>query len=317
MTMVYDSTLNRWMDRPTPSSSAAPSGVSLMGNTYVQTPGAQQTVEGRLNSLLAGDNQYVQQAESGARSYAASRGLTNSTLAAQAGRSAAIQSALPIATADAQLSSQAAARNADALNATLLTDAQKQMAIAASGGGGSVSGQFNQMDSELQFGRQQQLMRLENQLARESAAEDRTWRSGESGLDRGLTRDMTTGEWRWRSDESALDRGLTREESALGRGLTREGWQNDNSQSALNRDFQATQAQLDRQHQTQLSNNDTRSQMFGNVFSQVMGTLFSSPDYWRDPAGASGFMNFFTGQFGDIFNRFFGQPPTGSPPAGG
>lgn len=251
-----------------------------------------------MSALLAGDNPYVQQNEARARAESAGRGLLNSTLAAQAGRAAAIQGALPIATADAQLASQAAARNADALNATLLAEAQKQAAIAAGGGGGSVSGMYNQLTAEQEFERQKELMRLENQLQREAAGEDRTWRSGESQLDRGLTRDMTTGEWRWRSGESQLDRGLTRE-----------GWGRDSAEAAANRNWQSGEAQLDRNFQAQQSASNSRSQMFSNVFSQVMGTIFSSPDYWRDPAGASGFMNFFTGQFNDIFSRFFGPAP--------
>lgn len=298
--MIYDASLGRWVDRPTPSSSAAPAGVSLLGSTYVRTPGQGQTVEGRLSSLLAGDNPYVAGAESRARADSASRGLLNSTLAAQAGRSAAIQSALPIATADAQMAQAAADANARDLNATLLAEAQKQAAIAAGGGGGSVSGMFNQMDSEIDYKRKQELMRLESQLNREAAGEDRTWRSGESALDRGLTRETTLGERTWRSGESALDRGLTRE-----------GWGAQEAAAAANRGWQSGEAALDRGFQAQQSAANNRAQMFNGVFSQVMSTLFSSPDYWRDPSGASGFMNFFTGQFGDIFNRFFGPQPGG------
>lgn len=62
---------------------------------------AKSTVAGQLKSLLASDSPYIQQQEAKAQEQAQSRGLLNSTLAAQAGREAAIDAALPIAQADA------------------------------------------------------------------------------------------------------------------------------------------------------------------------------------------------------------------------
>ena len=60
-----------------------------------------ETVEDRLTNLLKKDNPYLLQARSSAERQAASRGLQNSTMAATAGESAAIQHALPIAQQDA------------------------------------------------------------------------------------------------------------------------------------------------------------------------------------------------------------------------
>ena len=67
--------------------------------SYIDT--AKSTVAGQLNSLLSSDSPYITQAESKSQQQSASRGLLNSTLAAQAGRTAAINAALPIAQQDA------------------------------------------------------------------------------------------------------------------------------------------------------------------------------------------------------------------------
>jgi len=68
------------------------------------------TVQGQLKSLLSSDSDYIKEAEAAGTRTAANRGLLNSSMAAGASRSAAIQAALPIAQQDAQ--TYAAAQNA-------------------------------------------------------------------------------------------------------------------------------------------------------------------------------------------------------------
>jgi hypothetical protein len=62
---------------------------------------ASDTVAGQLEGLLAKESPYMQAAQTGAKQSAASKGLLNTTMAATAGQKAAIESALPIAQADA------------------------------------------------------------------------------------------------------------------------------------------------------------------------------------------------------------------------
>lgn len=69
------------------------------GTSYMDD--AKSTVAGQLSSLLSSNNPYIKQAEQRSSEKSASRGLLNSTLAAQAGTTAAIESALPIAQQDA------------------------------------------------------------------------------------------------------------------------------------------------------------------------------------------------------------------------
>ena len=70
-------------------------------NSYIDD--AKSTVAGQLNTLLSSDSSYIKQAEQKAREDSASKGLLNSSLAYQAGRTAAITAALPIAQQDAKL----------------------------------------------------------------------------------------------------------------------------------------------------------------------------------------------------------------------
>jgi hypothetical protein len=76
----------------------------------------QSTVSGQLGSLLSANSPYLEQAKLAAMNQASSRGLLNSSLAAGAGEAAAIQSALPIATQDANAYFTQAQANQNARN---------------------------------------------------------------------------------------------------------------------------------------------------------------------------------------------------------
>jgi len=70
-----------------------------------------ETVAGQLHSLLSSGNPYVERAKSGARETANQRGLLNTSMAAGAGEAAAIDAALPIASADANVYGTASREN--------------------------------------------------------------------------------------------------------------------------------------------------------------------------------------------------------------
>lgn len=76
-----------------------------------------QTVAGQLEDLIDQNSPYIQQAERRAASAMNDRGLLNSSIAIGAGRTAAIESALPIATADAGTFNQAMINTINAQNA--------------------------------------------------------------------------------------------------------------------------------------------------------------------------------------------------------
>jgi hypothetical protein len=310
--MIYDPNTGQWAQRPAPSQNTAPGGLTTGAyGTFLRSPDARQTVQGQMVGLLKSDTPYMKINEQKGQQFAAGRGLLNSTLAGQAGRRAAIEGALPIAAADATTFAQAGAQNQDALNRMAALDLQRQAATAQAYGGGNT---YNALDSELEHDRRKELMRLENQLNREASREDRDWRSGESAADR-----------EWRTGESGLDRGLEREffwenmnesqrdrafradQASQDRGLTREQWDREQAERARDREFEREERGLDRQFQLDSMSQQQRFQLFGDVIGMTMGTMFSSPDFFRDPDGAAGFINFFTGDvFGGLFSRFFG-----------
>jgi len=75
---------------------------------------AKSTVAGQLSTILGSNSPYIKQAEQQAREQSAGRGLLNSTLAAQAGRTAAIGAAMPIAQQDAAMYSEFSGRQQQA-----------------------------------------------------------------------------------------------------------------------------------------------------------------------------------------------------------
>lgn len=98
---------------------------------------AKSTVAGQLSSLLSQDSPYIKQAETKAKEQSASRGLLNSTLAAQAGRTAAYEAALPIAQQDAEtyskfgLQQQAADNQISTIQAESIVSGELQKQKAA------------------------------------------------------------------------------------------------------------------------------------------------------------------------------------------
>jgi hypothetical protein len=76
-----------------------------------------QTVEGRVNGIIASNSPLMQQAQSRALQQANSRGLINSSIAESAGQSAVLDAATNIAKQDAQTYANAASQNAGAKTA--------------------------------------------------------------------------------------------------------------------------------------------------------------------------------------------------------
>lgn len=74
---------------------------SKTASAAAPAPNPNETVEGRLSGILNSNSDYIKASEAAAQRQANSRGLLNSTMAATAGRKAAIESALPIASQDA------------------------------------------------------------------------------------------------------------------------------------------------------------------------------------------------------------------------
>ena len=111
-----------------------PAGISGSANrAYTWSPQGGQTSFGLLNRYTAGGSPMIKQAESKAAQQAASRGLLNSSIAAGAGRAAAIDAAGQFATTDSNQQTAAMLKNVDVLNANEAARAASEMQSTMTG----------------------------------------------------------------------------------------------------------------------------------------------------------------------------------------
>lgn len=151
---------------------------------YTQDIDSNALASTRLNQILNKDSDLMKTSKTKGLQIANSRGLLNSSIAAETGTKAMIDSATPIAQSDAANTLTQSLANQGALN------------------------EFGLM------GKQQAWQSGENALNRghdlTMQKNDQSWRSGESALDRGHDLTKQGNEFNWRSGESALDRGQQR-----------------------------------------------------------------------------------------------------------
>lgn len=74
-------------------------------------------------------------------------------------------------------------------------------------------------------------------------------------------------------------------------------------ESGLDRDWRSRESELDRMFQTNMNRLGSRNSIFG----EIVGTVFSDPAYWRDQAGAAGFIQTWTDTLTPLFDRIFNQ----------
>lgn len=113
-----------------------------------RTVGDNELVSSQLNKLLATDSPYLQQARNKAMQTANGRGLVNSSLAAGWGESAAIDAAMPIASADAGAHTTAARDNQSAQNSVSMANAQAANQAAQTAANMQMQAQLQQIGSE-------------------------------------------------------------------------------------------------------------------------------------------------------------------------
>lgn len=162
---------------PNPAPPAA-TPQSLMANTSTVAPtssatiggvSADETVSGQVKKLLADGNPLLEAAKGDALQASAARGLQNSSIAAQAGTKALIDTALPIAGADAATTANRQTQNLTAVNAfgqakqqgdinsKLQTEAANQKATLLAQEGQQTLAQINaQTDASARLQSQQQ-----------------------------------------------------------------------------------------------------------------------------------------------------------------
>ena len=97
------------------------------------------TVSGQLDTLLSEDSKFLTRARTSGKQYAASRGLLNSSMAAQATEAAAIDAAMPIAQQDADANFRQGLENQSAGNTALSTNAQLETNVSTANAANDLS----------------------------------------------------------------------------------------------------------------------------------------------------------------------------------
>lgn len=200
-----------------PQNAGLIAGVQSTGPAYTPvTPSVSRstdTTQGQLDSILSGDSPLMQRARTIAAQQANSRGLLNSSMAAEAGTAAMIDRATPIAASDSAVYDTRARFNADAQNQSLSQ-------------GANISAQMGLQREQQEFQR------------------------GESSLERThqtqLQTQLQEGQQNFQRGESALDRAqqvTLQTMQADAQRVLQESQQT----------FQQMQSQLDREHQTALT----------------------------------------------------------------
>lgn len=202
------------------------SGISVSGDMLASK---------QLESILSRDNPLFTKARARAGAASARRGLLNSSIGVEAGESAMIDVAAPLAQSDAATNYNAAQFSAQAAN-DFARDANN-------------------------FGRQGAMERFRGLLSEESQGREQTWRSSESALDRTQQTNERIGTQAFQSGESLLDRNFRRDERIgsqqygtsereasqrfnTGERIAGQAWQS--GETSLDRGFRAGESALDR-----------------------------------------------------------------------
>ena len=157
----------------------------------------EDTVQGQITGLLDKDSRYIQRAKVAGTTYAASRGLLNTSIAAGATEAAAIDAALPIAQQDADTYFRQGLENQSASNTALSTNAQllNQINLANAQNEATLKGQALTTSGTLAGERISQIGQTARQTAGDIAAGERQ-----------AAGDVATGERQTAADAASLIR---------------------------------------------------------------------------------------------------------------
>jgi hypothetical protein len=267
-----------------PVMSGLPSGMrQLSNNGFVRNVQDNELTSTNLNRITDQNGRYIRSARGRGAGYAQARGNLNSSLAAANAEQSAIDAAAPIASQDAAAYGAAANQNLDSLG---------RQQISAEGNATQV--QVTGMET----GSRENIAMRELMHQREQSELDRRWRTGEREGDQIFRTSERQGDQNWRSSEREGDQNWRTSE--------RQGDQTFRSgESALDRDWRSRESNADRLFQAGQNRIGARN----GVFGEIVGTVFSDPTYWRDQAGAAGFIQSWTDTLTPMFDRIFGQQP--------
>lgn len=238
------------------------------------------TVSGQINTLLAQDSPYLKEARARSQRQANSRGLINSSIAAGAGESAAINAALPIAQQDAQANFSADQFNAQGQNefATDYANFQQQAYLQGR------DAAFGNAAAENQFGRTLDLQNDTQAFSADQAKLDRGqqltlqgnefgFQREQSGLDRNQQLTLQGNDQKFQGAQSALNRG--QELEVLNRQQSFTGGQN-NLDRALQTNLQGNELKFSREQLAQQANEAKLDRAFQSTIQDDQQSFLST-----------------------------------------
>lgn len=225
------------MRRPTQAVQQAP-GLTSSDEGYTRQVQGNELAADHLTRGLDQGGRYITNARGRGTRAAAARGMGNSSLAAGAAESAAIDAYAPIALSDADAYRQAAGQNLDSLSRQRISDEGNSTQRYVSDN--STGAQIRIANANIEADRERQLRDFEE------SGRDRTWRTSER-----------EGEQNWRAGEAERDR---RQETRENRRATRAG-----------------------------------------VGAGLIGMIAQNPEYFRDPQGAAGAVEFYLSEWDRLY----------------
>jgi len=278
------------------------SGKLAQGNTNAQTRevGQNELVSHQMGQLIGGDSQYIRQAEDRARNEASSRGMMMSSVAAGAGRRAAIDAALPIASQDAGTYGRTASENMAAVNTDRLSDQSMY---------GQLTGQEMGIRANLdESERARGFTAKENQLGRDFTTSERLstqgWQTGERIGTQGFQHDMQAMQNAWQGAQNDTQRShdlIVLEQQQA----------HDSAMHILDQQFQGSQ--LDKQLlQQRFLEFENAMQGQGAQLSQVIASIYNNPNL--NAAAQAAAVNNARSVFQSIFTSYAQSLAGGLPP---
>lgn len=209
---------------------AAQSSVAGYEPAQIEVNEQQDTVAGRINSIVAQNSPLMQSARTRAGQQSNARGILNSTMGVQAGEQAVLDTALPIAQQDAATSYQARSTNAAAQNQAYDRTTQGAQALQLSGQQGEIQSRLQQERGAIDL----QLVEAEGDIRAQLL--DR-----QAVIDQELAALQGDISSRLQSEQGTIQSGLQQERGVIDEGLARlQG----NIQSTLQSEQGTIQSQL-------------------------------------------------------------------------
>lgn len=268
-------------------------------------PTADELVENRITSLLAGTNPYVQNARTRGVRQSASRGLQNSSFGAAAGESSAINAALPIASQDASAFGAAATQNADAQNRMAQMQLQAQL---ENWGNQQSSMVVNNGDADADRAFRAEQNALDRSLQRETNSANRDFSREMSDSDRAFQREMTLGDRAFRQGQSESDQAYGLRMQELGFNFQRE-------EGETAREFTERIQAAAFERESAQRNREMYQTLLGASVGRALDTVMSDPSIWGDPEASSAFMARWGDSIGALL-RSLGLGPQTAPTGG-